>query len=156
MLEALTNTDMKHVCNPFLMSIWLQVKFFIFRWFFETNQIAMASGHSIRLGIWGSRVQTPAALGNLWPRVVKKIQIKYSQPYSVPLMIYFARRTWKDKSIFSYKKTGLFNFNSKHNSFLFSAVKTQLMLMYDQHLYKHPSINIHFDHPDWGCQGLNP
>jgi len=28
----------------------------------------------------------------------KKIQQKFSQPYSVPLMIYFARRTLKDKN----------------------------------------------------------
>jgi len=36
----------------------------------------------IRLGIWGSVVQTPAAPGNLWPRVAKKITNDSSQKQS--------------------------------------------------------------------------
>jgi len=41
--------------------------------------------HGIRLGIWGSRVRTTAAPGNLWPWVAKKLQVIPSQN-SVPLL----------------------------------------------------------------------
>jgi len=53
------------------------------------NFFASIFSHGIRLGIWESGIWTLAAPCNLRPRVAKNIQQKYSQPYSVPLMIYF-------------------------------------------------------------------
>jgi len=35
--------------------------------------------HGIKLGIWGSGVQTTAAPGNLWQRVAKKLQVHFKR-----------------------------------------------------------------------------
>jgi len=52
----------------------------------------------IRLGIRGSGVRTPAAPGNLWPWVAKKITSDSQPKNSVPFMKRkFARRTLTDK-----------------------------------------------------------
>jgi len=54
----------------------------------------------------GSNLGSPSSL---WPWIAKKIQQKYSQPYSVPLMIDFARCSLKDfkKSLFGLFSTQL-------------------------------------------------
>jgi len=58
---------------------------------YDKCQLPWTSGHGIRLGIWRFRVWALATPGNLWCQVAKK----YSQPYSVPLMIDFGRHTLK-------------------------------------------------------------
>jgi len=46
-------------------------------WYEVEVFIKFRGSRGIKLGIRGSGIQTPAALGNLWPRDAKKVQQKY-------------------------------------------------------------------------------